>query len=166
MQCKLIIQNRPLKSSCCHTLIHSGDMEIAAAASEKSWKKKMHFPLINVPELEKEWTFLSERVIEKWEIWRLKRPQWVFVGGRVVEWRIKCRPPPPKKEEQETREWAETRWRWMTRNYKAGVGEFYFVYFIPAPFFQATLSWMVWPRMNRQWLESEIWHTRIFFHNN
>lgn len=37
--CKLIIQNRPLKSSCCHSLIHSGDMEIAAAASKKSWKK-------------------------------------------------------------------------------------------------------------------------------
>lgn len=36
-------------------------MEIAAAAS---WKN----PLINVAELEKELAFLSEPVIEKWEI--------------------------------------------------------------------------------------------------
>lgn len=34
----------------------------------KKAEKKMHFPLINVPELEKELTFLSERVIEKWGI--------------------------------------------------------------------------------------------------
>lgn len=44
-------------------------MEIAAVASEKKLEKKMRFPLINVPELEKELTFFVWA--SDWKVWNL-----------------------------------------------------------------------------------------------